>query len=81
MYALNPTEYKEMTNMLFVCDCCGNVDSLRLSVSEGRGFQCYRCLNGEWHNQFEEEKYDPQVHVVVNRANRQYGDLGEASFG
>ena len=69
-----------MTNMMFVCDCCNNVDSLRFSVSDGRGWQCYRCLYGEWHDQFPEEKYDPQVHVVENRTNKPFGLLGEPSF-
>jgi hypothetical protein len=58
-----------MINMWFCCDNCGNLDHLRCSVSENSGGQqlCGRCIHGEWHGAFPEEKYDPHLHEVINR--------------
>lgn len=55
--------------MWFVCDRCGNLDNIRLTVSEGMGCLCARCYTGEWHDAFPETKYDPEYHIVYNRWN------------
>jgi len=70
-----------MTNMMFVCDTCNNVDSLRVSSSNHEGFKCYRCQHGHWHGLFPEETYDPYQHFVENRVNRNFNEHGEPSFG
>jgi hypothetical protein len=68
------------TNMVFVCEKCDNVDHLQATHQNGGGFQCYRCLNGTWHGIFDEEKYDPNKHVCINRHNPYFGENGEPSF-
>lgn len=70
-----------MTIMMFVCDKCENVDSITLSHPTQDGYLCYRCLHGTWHGMFGEEKYDPQLHPVINRHNAHFNDNGEPSFG
>lgn len=68
-------------NMVFVCECCENVDNLHATHQDGGGFRCYRCIHGEWHGMFPEEKYDPNVHICINRKNPYFGEDGEPSFG
>lgn len=54
----------------FVCDHCGNLDNIHATPTTSAGYLCSRCLNGEWHGQFREERYDPEEHFdVLNRVN------------
>lgn len=72
-------------NMWFCCDCCGNLDNLRCTVSENTNGQqlCARCYRGEWHGIFPEEKYDCRLHIVINRPTLDEYSDGAAvpSFG
>jgi len=46
-----------MTNGNFVCTQCGSIDSIFISPpAPGAPFLCAKCLTGEWHGQFPQEK-------------------------
>lgn len=43
----------------FECSRCHNVDSIHATQQTTAGeWLCSRCKDGEWHNQFPEEKAD-----------------------
>ena len=44
---------------LFVCEQCGNVDSIHATQQLTPGFKCHRCTHGTWHGMFEEKQWDP----------------------
>ncbi len=53
---------------LFVCECCGCVDSIHATQQLTPGFKCSECATGSWHGQFPKEQYDPEEHLdVLNR--------------
>lgn len=58
-------------SQLFACDTCNTVDLDELSTlplpSPSGKWLCTICFGKPWHNQFPQEQYDPEVHLVVNR--------------
>jgi hypothetical protein len=63
----------------FVCDQCGNVDSIFATQQTTPGmYVCHRCKHGEWHNQFSEERYNPDYHHDM--LNRSGSDGNTTSF-
>lgn len=66
---------------MFVCECCGVVDSLQLTPSQGDGYKCHTCRTGTWHNAFPADMYDPLIHRgLLNKDDPSFGDLGDPSF-
>lgn len=58
-----------MSNM-FVCTKCGNVDSIFTTRQETEGgLECKRCKDGDWHDMFEERKYDTNEDNPFNFIN------------
>jgi hypothetical protein len=54
---------------LFVCNCCGCVDSLDLAPAPNGQWLCSLCnpLTRKWHGQFPREPYDEKNDIVCNR--------------
>lgn len=66
---------------LFVCECCGTIDSIQLTPSNGDGFKCGPCRGQSWHGAFTQERYDPLVHRgLLNKSDPSFEDLGDPSF-
>lgn len=65
----------------FECERCGNIDSIHATQTTGAGYLCHRCLHGEWHHQFPEERYDFDRHgPVLNKPSPIGHDDGFPSF-
>lgn len=62
-----------METDLFVCEQCGNVDSVSLAYTKQEKqyghprWLCTSCQGKPWHNQFPMSPYDPEVDYVVNK--------------
>jgi hypothetical protein len=62
---------------LFVCEYCGDVDSVEFAFPDGRvkdrgqgvRYLCTECSCGRWHGLFPKQAYDPKRDTVVNRVN------------
>lgn len=66
---------------LFACECCGTVDSIQLTPSNGDGFKCAPCRGQPWHNMFPQEQYDLLRHRgLLNKNDPSFEDLGDPSF-
>jgi len=54
----------------FECEKCQNVDSIHATQTTSAGYLCHRCLHGEWHHQFPEERYEFEKHgPALNKSN------------
>lgn len=59
-----------MSDGIFECESCGNVDSIFATQQTGPGYTCHRCKHGEWHNQFPEERWSFEKHgPALNKVN------------
>lgn len=65
-----------MSVVKFACDKCNTVD---IDVIGDSNNICTKCRTGKWHDHFEPTKYDPKIHVVVNRSLTNESDT--PSFG
>ncbi|MNP89022.1 hypothetical protein D3C85_14180 [compost metagenome] len=55
---------------IFECERCQSVDSIFATPQTSLGYECHRCKHGEWHDQFEEERYDFDKHgPALNKVN------------
>lgn len=68
---------------MFVCECCGTVDSIQLTPSNGDGYKCGPCRGQSWHGAFPQKRYDPldlDHRGLLNKTDPSFGDLGDPSF-
>lgn len=63
----------------FACDLCNTVDI----DTTGAGVTiCTKCREGQWHDYFAAETFDPKIHECTNRSNSLDPDIDEGpSFG
>ncbi len=55
-----------------VCTKCNTIDHKDFCSIEKSRVLCSMCKpgsNGQWHNRFSKEQYDPLVHRVLNKPN------------
>lgn len=67
---------------IFECEQCGNVDDIHATQTTSRGYLCGRCLTGEWHGSFPEERYEFERHgPALNKSNPTDDGSAWPSFG
>ncbi len=59
---------------IFECEQCGNADDIHATNTTERGYLCSRCLHGEWHGSFPEERYEFERHGPALNKNNPTGD-------
>jgi hypothetical protein len=54
----------------FVCDQCSTIDNIHATQTTSAGYLCHQCLHGEWHNEFSQERFNPEEHFdLLNRTD------------